>query len=66
VSKPIRFQRFRRLTLFGWRHFWRCIAGNNKIVIPGGDPYHNKDDMDDTINMLIEKIKNNDYVIEDV
>lgn len=66
TKKPLRFQRFRRITIFGWRYFWRCISGNNEIIIPGGEGYINKGDVSDTIDRLIEKIQAGEYIREDV
>jgi uncharacterized protein YegP (UPF0339 family) len=63
---PIRFQLFRRVTLRGWRWYWRCIAGNNRIIFTSGEGFHNKTDAEDTIETVIEKIGRGNYLIEEV
>lgn len=63
--KPLRFQRFRRLGLRGWQWHWRCVAGNNRIVF-SSESFNNRGDITDILDTIIEKIKADEYVREDV
>lgn len=37
----MRRELYRRLTIRGWRWFWRVKAGNNRIVATGHQGFHN-------------------------
>lgn len=43
----------RKLTLRGWRWFWKAVAPNNRSIAIGGEGYHNRGD----ILAIIETIK---------
>jgi uncharacterized protein YegP (UPF0339 family) len=43
---------FRKLTLKGWRYFWKALASNNRSVAVGGEGYHNRLDALDAIALI--------------
>ncbi|MEA1071297.1 DUF1508 domain-containing protein [Sphingomonas sp. LY160] len=43
---------FRRLTIKGWRWFWKALAGNHKSVAIGGEGYRNRLDALDAIAIV--------------
>lgn len=47
----MRFHIFRRLTLFGWRWYFRGTARNGKPILQS-EGYHNRDDAVDTVNLI--------------
>lgn len=48
------FEVYHRLTLRGWRWYWRLRAANHRIVAVGGESFHNKAD----VLAIIDKLMN--------
>lgn len=42
----------RRLTVRGWRYFWKAVARNHKSVAIGGEGYQNRLDALDAITLV--------------
>lgn len=50
------FEVYRRLTVSGWRWFWRLRARNHRIVAVGGESFHNKSDVLATIDRMVNEV----------
>lgn len=48
-----RFQIYRRLTLRGYRYFWRMRSvRNGQVVATGGESYHNLGDVTEIVGKI--------------
>lgn len=48
------FEVYRRLTIKGWRFFWRLRAKNGRIIAVGGESFHNQGDVFAIIDRMIK------------
>lgn len=50
------FEIYHRLTIRGWRFFWRLRAANHRIIAVGGEGFHNKGDVLAIIDRMINEM----------
>jgi uncharacterized protein YegP (UPF0339 family) len=50
------FEIYHRLTMCGWRFFWRLRAANHRIIAVGGEGFHNKGDVYAIIQKMVNEL----------
>lgn len=50
------FEVYQRLTLKGWRYFWRLRAKNGRIIAVGGEGFHNRGDVHAIIDRMMNEL----------
>ena len=48
----MKIEAYRRLTLSGWRWYWRARARNGRIVADGAEGYRNRIDLIRSISLI--------------
>jgi uncharacterized protein YegP (UPF0339 family) len=60
--RPVTFEIYRTLTLYGKRWFWRLRGANHRIIAVGGEGFANRTDVLSIIHTMMDGMKSAELV----